>query len=285
MVNEETKSRARVQLGRSFGIMQGRLSRQSSRGYQTFPADTWIEEFRLAKSYGFEHIEWIVESFNIEDNPLLAQPEQIRTLVHEHQIDVRSVCADFIMDSPLRPQNSSSWTHFERMMASSGELEIEVVVIPCVDSNSLLSAENLSNLEMSLPRMVAVAANCGVLLALETDLAPGDFRHLLERFDVPQVTVNYDSGNSASLGYVFAEEMEAYGDRITDFHLKDRMAGGSSVELGSGSTNLPEVLKYLSPENFSGLVTMQAMRDSEGAPSVRKQLAWIDAQLASEVER
>jgi sugar phosphate isomerase/epimerase len=285
MEHEETKSRARVPLGRSFGIMQGRLSRQSPRGYQTFPAYTWIEEFRLAKSYGFEHIEWVIESFDIEDNPLLAQPDQVRTIADEHQIDVVSVCADFLLESPLHPQNSSSWNHFERMMSNSGELEIEVVVIPCVDSNSLLRSENLNNLETSLPRMVSVAENCGVLLALETDLAPRDFKNLLEKYEVPQVSVNYDSGNSASLGYDFAEEMEAYGDRITDFHLKDRMAGGPSVELGSGSTNLNEVLRYLSPESFNGIVTMQAMRDSEGPPSVRNQLAWINAQLNPQDER
>ena len=47
------------------------------------------------------------------------------------------------------------------------------------------------------------------------------------------VTVNYDTGNSASLGFDPVEEFKSYGHKITDLHIKDRLLGDASVPLGT----------------------------------------------------
>ena len=275
---------ARLPLGRSFGVMQGRLSPQSARGYQTFPSETWVQEFETARHLGFEHIEWVLESFDLHNNPVLKAPESIRAQIDSFGVEVLSVCADFLMDSPLDPENTEAWGVFNQLMHNAKDLEIEVVVVPCVDSSSLLRPENLDRLEASLPQMIHTAERWGVALALETDLPPRDFRELLATFESPLLSVNYDSGNSASLGYVFEEEIEAYGDRISDFHLKDRTFGGNSVSLGTGSANFPGVFTYLSPLSFDGIVTMQAMRDNLGLYATTQQLEWIRSQLKPQGE-
>ena len=64
------------------------------------------------------------------------------------------------------------------------------------------------------------------------------FIELLERFNSNRVTVNYDIGNSAALGYDLVEELDYYGKRITDIHLKDRVLGGGPVELGKGDADI-----------------------------------------------
>lgn len=269
----------RVPLGRSFGVMQGRLSPQSPRGYQTFPSETWVQEFETAWHLGFDHIEWVLESFELRNNPLLKAPELVRAQIDSWDVQVLSVCADFLMDSPLDVENTESWSVFNQMMHNAKDLGIHVVVVPCVDSSSLLRPENLDRLETSLPQMIQSAERWGVAMALETDLPPKDFRKLLATFESPLLTVNYDCGNSASLGYVFEEEIDAYGDRISDFHLKDRALGGNSVPLGKGSANFPSVFDFLSPLSFNGIVTMQAMRDSLGIPAATQQVDWIRSQL------
>ena len=38
------------------------------------------------------------------------------------------------------------------------------------------------------------------------------------------IKVNYDSGNSASLGYDPTDEFAAYGERVGSVHIKDRVA-------------------------------------------------------------
>ena len=47
--------------------------------------------------------------------------------------------------------------------------------------------------------------------------------------------VNYDSGNSASLGYRPRDEFAAYGSRVGSVHLKDRRLGAGTAPLGRGT--------------------------------------------------
>ena len=261
--------------------MQGRLSSQDPRGYQTFPYGKWEEEFNVAAELGLNHIEWVIESFEIMANPIVCSPDQVAVAARNSGVAVISACADFLMDSPLRPLEKETWYVFDRLLQNANILGSEVLVIPCVDKGSLLSEENRRNLESSLPRMLRLAEQNSILLALETDLPPAEFNVLLQQFPSPFLTVNYDTGNSASLGYSFEEEMEQYGQRISDFHIKDRLAFGPSVPLGSGDAPLLSVLSYLTREAPDAVVTMQAARDFEGYEAARSQLDWLQDRVAS----
>ena len=84
-----------------------------------------------------------------------------------------------------------------------------------------------------------------VELHLETDLDPGKFKSLLDEIKHPLIKVNYDSGNSGSLGYSPVEEFAAYGDRIGSFHIKDRVLGGGTVPLGTGERRFRKLEKGL----------------------------------------
>jgi hexulose-6-phosphate isomerase len=82
--------------------------------------------------------------------------------------------------------------------------------------------------------------------------------------------VNYDSGNSASLGYDVGEEVAAYGDRIGSVHIKDRIRGGGTVPLGTGGAKIPVLLSHLFRIGYQGDFVMQVARGEAG-----KELAWI----------
>ena len=43
------------------GIMQGRLSKPTDGKIQSFPKNSWENEFYLAKKIGFELIEWVID--------------------------------------------------------------------------------------------------------------------------------------------------------------------------------------------------------------------------------
>jgi hexulose-6-phosphate isomerase len=76
--------------------------------------------------------------------------------------------------------------------------------------------------------------------------------------------VNYDTGNSGSLGYRPTEEFAAYGSRIGSVHVKDRILGGGSVPLGNGSTDFPTVFEGLRKVDYCGDFTLQAARGQPG---------------------
>ena len=115
---------------------------------------------------------------------------------------------------------------------------------------------------------------------METDLAPQPFGELLDRLESSRVSVNYDIGNSAALGYSLIEELDTYGDRITDIHIKDRELGGGSVILGEGNANFDLFFNKLREFNYQGPFIMQSYRDEEGIEIFKKQLDWVKPYLS-----
>jgi sugar phosphate isomerase/epimerase len=71
------------------------------------------------------------------------------------------------------------------------------------------------------------------------------------------------------------EEFDAYGSRITDIHLKDRLLGGGPVELGTGAVDFEKFYEILERINYRGIFIMQAFRDDEGLEIFKKQLGFI----------
>jgi len=93
----------------------------------------------------------------------------------------------------------------------------------------------------------------------------GQFRQSSGANAHPHVKVNYDSGNSASLGYRPFEEFAAYGRRVGSVHLKDRRLGAGTVPLGSGDTDFTAVFESLKAVRYSGDFILQAARgETEG---------------------
>jgi L-ribulose-5-phosphate 3-epimerase len=58
------------------GIMQGRLSQPINGKIQSFPKDTWREEFHLAKKIGFDLIEWVLDD-DLTSNPIIDKEKLI----------------------------------------------------------------------------------------------------------------------------------------------------------------------------------------------------------------
>ena len=265
---------AAPKLGTSLGVMQGRLSPMIFGGYQAFPTDLWQQEFVLAHDRDVDHIEWVVDSPSVPHNPILIDPERVRRQSDETGTRVVSVCADFLMDDPLDVDIPSTWAPFDQLLDAMATVGARYLIIPCVDQSSLDDPVSRARLIRALREVEGRLADGSVQVALETDLPPIPFRQLLDELDPTQFGVNYDIGNSASLGFDPAEEFENYGPRVNLLHVKDRQLHGGSVLLGTGSADVAGVLANLRELQFDGPVTMQCFRDHEG-------LAVFDEQLAT----
>ena len=53
------------------GFMQGRLSPIVRNKIQAFPFKDWKKEFILAKKIGFKLMEWTIDTYNYQNNPIL----------------------------------------------------------------------------------------------------------------------------------------------------------------------------------------------------------------------
>jgi hexulose-6-phosphate isomerase len=253
------------------GIMQGRLLPPMEGRFQCFPVGRWPEEFGYAEAAGLAAIEWIYDAFGVDDNPIATDAgiARIRSLADKHGVRVASVCADYFMDLPyLRSdlvRRGEIAARLEWLIERCAALAIERIVLPFVDASRIDTATELDATIEWLSDVLRAAEVAGIELHLETDLAPVPFAELLGRLAHPLIKVNYDSGNSASLGYDPRVEFEAYGERVGSVHIKDRILGGGTVPLGAGDTDFAALSDLLKKYGFAGDFVLQAARGPAGS--------------------
>jgi L-ribulose-5-phosphate 3-epimerase len=250
------------------GIMQGRLVPPEAGRFQSFPRARWRDEFAFAAAAGLDAIEWIYDAFGEDVNPLSTDEggREIRRLSAEHGIGIESVCADWFMDFPLIGTGASAirWQRLEWLMHRCATLSINRIVVPFVDASAIRTAADASELIVGMNSLGGLIDATNVEIHLETALSPEDFAALLARIEHPRVKVNYDAGNSASLGFRPDEEFAAYGQRVGSVHLKDRILGAGTVPLGKGNTDFAGLFRCLRSVNYAGDFILQVARGVDG---------------------
>ena len=267
-----------MSLSSKIGVMQGRLLPKYNGRYQAHPIGNWQKEFHIAREYDLISIEFILDFNEYEKNPLMSETgtKSINTICRDSGVKVSTICADYFMEAPLHSTDNNirnkSCRILRELLQSSSAIGVTDIVIPCVDQGSLRNSKDKSLLISTISDFFEDLEKTNIRLALETDLNPKLFYELLSEFDSQRITVNYDIGNSASLGYNIDEEFDTYGDKITDIHIKDRKINGKSVILGQGNADLIKLFKRLNEMEYSGHIIMQAFRDDEGLAVFSEQL-------------
>ena len=263
------------------GIMQGRLLPTFKDQYQSHPVGYWKDEFALANSIKIKKIEFIVDAYLYAQNPILSDEgiNNILKISRETGVSISSLCADIFMVWPLQNISSSEINIYgnliEKMIINLSRLGGTDIVIPFVDNSRLKSTKEFTNIVAFLDEFESLTDKFNINLALETDLEPRLFYEFLDKFKNKRVTVNYDSGNSASLGYLFKEEVNLYGEKITNVHIKDRVYNGGPVLLGQGDAELKNVKSFIYSKSYNGVVTFQAFRDGNQVDTFNKQLNYF----------
>ena len=265
----------------NMGVMQGRLLPKYQGRYQAHPIGYWQDEFFQAKEFSLDCIEFILDFNDAERNPLLTKggPLEILELSSETGVVVKTVCADYFMEAPLHSIEESiankSYKILQRLIDVAVKISITDIVIPCVDQSTLNSKEAVERFVVQMKKIIPTLEKQNINLSLETDMAPKPFIELLDKWNSRNITVNYDIGNSAALGFDSDEELEAYGDKISDIHIKDRVLNGGPIILGEGNADFDRFFNKLKEFDYNGPFIMQAYRDDEGLEVFKKQKEWI----------
>lgn len=251
------------------GIMQGRLSTSIHNSIQTFPENSWAQEFELAQKIGLGSIEWIFDTY--EKNPIMEKKfNEINDLISKFQININSICADYFIVNKLFNESEfnikKNLQVLKQLAINCKEIGVQIIEIPLVDNSSLKSEKNKNELVNNLEKILQEINDLELIITLETDLAPMEFLDLLNRFENNKVFANYDTGNSASLGFNVNEELEILRNKIKNIHLKDRFLNGGTVPFGSGNVNFDEFFTMLKKINYSGDLIIQGAREEEISP-------------------
>ena len=267
--------------------MQGRLLPKYQGRYQAHPIGYWEDEFEIAASLGVDLIEFILDYNDFEENPLMSASgcEKIIEIADQSGVKVKTICADYFMDAPLHSTDLNvatlSAAVLRELIINSRTIGVTDIVLPLVDQSSVRDSESQDQFIRAIEPFLPYLDENNMNLNLETDLDPTAFKNLLNQINSDRVTVNYDTGNSAGLGYDPEQEFAAYGDRITDIHIKDRVKNGFSVCLGQGSADFTQIFKCVQNYGYSGPFIMQAFRDDDGLEIFKTQLTWLKELLTS----
>ena len=260
------------------GIMQGRLVPPEPEHFQAFPRTRWQQEFALAAAAGLDSIEWIYDLYGEDVNPIATAEgiQSMQRLEAEHNVAVASLCADYFIDRPTLDEGKLVWLLKRCHLAGISRL-----VLPFVDASRIETPTQAESVTAKLREVLPEAARNEVEIHLETSLSPEAFVVMLDALPHPLLKVNYDSGNSASLGYSPTEEFAAYGKRVGSIHIKDRRRNGSTVPLGSGSANFSALFEALKQFGYSDDFVLQVARETPGeeVSLAQRNLAWLRSRL------
>jgi len=273
-------------LTNEIGIMQGRLSPRIDGKIQAYPARTWQKEFEIAQEIGYAAIEWIVEK-PVEKNALMTDSGkvEIKKVIASTGVRIDYVCADIFMQQPLvrmtEETKSQNRGYLNAILKNAKEVGAIGVEIPFVDNSSIKNEKEKQEFIYAMQDAFKLAKDLDLNISLETDLPPIDFQELLENIGLDHVQANYDIGNSASLGFDPREELEAFGLKILNVHVKDRKLGSTTVPLGTGNANINYVIQKLQEIGYSGGITMQAARGENDVETAKEQLKYVKTILNS----
>jgi hexulose-6-phosphate isomerase len=252
------------------GFMQGRLSALVDGKIQAFPWTEWREEFPRAKALGLTRMEWTIDQECLRKNPLTTDEgqQQILALSRENGLRIPSLTGDCFMQAPFWKVDAgvrdALVNDLDLLIAACSRIGIEFVVIPLVDNGKIERESESDTLKRVLVARRETLAGQNVKIVFESDLPPRELARFMEAFPADVFGVNYDSGNSASLGYDSAEEIEAYAPRILTVHVKDRIRGGTTVPLGTGNADLAKTIRLIERSGYKGQYILQTARAADG---------------------
>ncbi|MBT8558160.1 sugar phosphate isomerase/epimerase [Polynucleobacter paneuropaeus] len=252
------------------GFMQGRLSPLVDGRIQAFPWSCWQDEFAAAEQHQFRLMEWTLDQERLYENPLLtpAGQAEITHLGQKHGVEIASLTGDCFMQSPFWKTGGSKCIElqndFRAVVRACSKVGISMIVLPLVDNGRLETGAEEDVLVDFLQGEVKLLNELRVKVAFESDFAPVELARFIERLEPAIFGVNYDIGNSASLGMNPTEEIGAYGHRIVNVHIKDRMLSGTTVPLGTGSADFEAVFAGLARASYAGNYILQTARAADG---------------------
>ena len=254
----------------NIGFMQGRLSKIVDNKIQCFPKESWQQEFEFANQLGLKFMEWTIDYEKNYLNPLLSEKGQdsILSLCKKYNVSINSLTGDCFMHKPFWKEKNTKLKqtllkNFEDIIISSHVIGINFIVFPLVDNGSLESVDQENELIDLLIKRIYLLKKYGMQIIFESDFDPLRYKKFIKKFPKEHFGVNYDTGNSASLGFNPKEEFYQYGNRIKNIHIKDRKLNGSSVPLKKGDVNFKEVFKLLKSYNYSGNLILQTARATD----------------------
>ena len=248
----------------NLGCMQGRLSPMINNKIQSFPSLYWKEEFSHAKNLGLKFIEWTLDYDQIFSNPIFIKKkvQLIRKLSQKYSVKIKSLTGDCFMQNPFwkKKRHTREVSDLKKIIQACSNLGIKFIVVPLVDNGSLQELWHEKKLIIIFNSLVNFLKKKKIIILFESDYNPKRLQNFIKKFNPDFFGINYDTGNSAALGFDIKKEFHYYGDFIKGVHIKDRILKGKTVRLGEGNVNFKLFFRLLKSIKYKNHIIFQTAR-------------------------
>jgi L-ribulose-5-phosphate 3-epimerase len=248
----------------NLGCMQGRLSPKIKNKIQSFPDRYWKDEFFIAKNLGLKFIEWTLDHEKLLLNPIFIKKKIkiIKDLSQKNSIKIISLTGDCFMQNPFwkKKNHKKELIILKKVIKACSVIGIKFIVIPLVDNGSIEKLWQEKKFIFVLNGLIEYLKKNKITILLESDYSPNKLKNFIKKFDPNFFGINYDTGNSAALGYDLKKEFYHYGNYIKGVHIKDRILNGKTVRLGGGDVKFKSFFMLLKNIKYSNHIILQTAR-------------------------
>lgn len=259
---------------KKIGFMQGRLVPPLRNRIQAYPLNNWQKEFYLAFKIKIKLMEWTIDSHKFFENALINESQHLilSDLKNKFKIKINSVTADFFMEKynlkNFKLRNNKYFNFFLKMCFLN---KIKIIVIPMVDKCSINKSFNYVNrIVNKFNQLQPLLKKYKLKIAFEVDLKPKDCLYFISHFDKKYYGINYDIGNSIGNGFNYVDEINTYGKRIINVHIKN-MNKNKTCDLFKGGGNIKKIIKFLKKKKYNKNYILQTARVTKGHSKKIKQ--------------
>jgi L-ribulose-5-phosphate 3-epimerase len=253
------------------GFIQGRLLESEKKSaIQFFPSRNWKKEIIIAKNNKFHLMEWTVNLENINKNPIYNSKllNQLIKLKKKNKININSVTCDFFMQKPFfKLKEKEKFLNLEilkKVIVNGQIIGIRQFVIPLVDNSSITTSQQEQELVFEFNKNIFLnLLNKNTKILFEIDYPPKNVLKFIKKFNLNKFGINYDTGNSASLGYSINDE-KIYFRHVKNIHIKDKLKNGQSVRLGYGDWDYFRFFNFLKKIKYKHNLILQTARSKNG---------------------
>jgi L-ribulose-5-phosphate 3-epimerase len=258
------------------GFMQGRLlPSENSKYIQFFPAKSWEKEIKLAEKNKIYFMEWTINYENIHENHLYNKKKNLilKKIIKNSELKINSVTCDFFMQRPFfKKKNYKVVDDLKRVINLSKNIGIKYIILPLVDNSSIENHYQEKILIKELNKLSKLLRNDQKIL-FEIDYPPKKLIEFLKKLN-KNFGINYDTGNSAALGFDFNEEKK-YFNRVFNIHIKDRLFRGKTIRLGKGDFCFKTFFNYIKKINYKGNFILQTARSKDNLKEIKKNINFV----------
>ena len=263
---------------KKLGLMQGRLSPMYNGKIQSFPKHHWDKEFKKLNKLGIIFLEWTLDHKELLNNPLIKEKgiKKIKKLKKKYNIKIDSLTGDCFMQKPFWKEKGKEKEKLINLLIlilnKSKMIGISKIIIPLVDNGSIDNKHQLKVLLKTLTEVLPILKKNKQMLLFEVNFNPLKTFKFINQLNPKYFGINYDIGNSASLGFDPVKEINYYGKFIKNVHLKDRVFKGSTVRLGFGNASFDKVFSVLKKKDYKGNFILQTARSKNNLHNKEIQL-------------